>query len=226
MTVCVATDYGREVQGNRNGIAVLTGRLDCDGMAGILKKTALCIDATHPYAEQATINIKSAAERANVPYKRLLRRKSPVSYEGITVKNAEEAADYLQGTDGNILLTTGVKELAAFLKLGEARLFPRVLPDASSLLICDRLGIPRRNIIAMQGPFSEEMNAATLRQFSIKYLVTKDGGVIGGFLQKAAAAQKTGAELLIISRPEESGEEYDEVLKCCKEMILKNESSF
>ena len=40
----------------------------------------------------------------------------------------------------------------------------------------------------MQGPFSCEMNAATIRQTGAKYLVTKESGAAGGFLEKLEAA--------------------------------------
>ena len=53
----------------------------------------------------------------------------------------------------------------------------------------------------MQGPFSEELNAAMLRSVSARYLVTKESGDVGGFAAKAAAAQQTGAVLVVVGRP-------------------------
>ena len=67
----------------------------------------------------------------------------------------------------------------------------------------------------MQGPFSKEMNTATIRQYKIRFLVSKDGGEAGGYAEKAAAAEETGAELIVLRRPEESGLGYDEVLNLC-----------
>ena len=219
VTVCVATEYGREEQGIFSGVTVRAGRLEAEGMAELMRGAALCVDATHPYAVQATENIRSAAGQAGVPYRRLLRRESPLPEGGVAVTDAHEAAAYLAGRKGNILLTTGAKELAAFTPLGGERLYPRVLPSAESLDACEAAGIPRRNIIAMQGPFSEELNLALIRQFSIRYLVTKDGGEAGGFGQKAAAAAAGGAVLLVIRRPEEQGEDYDTILSYCKELL-------
>lgn len=137
----------------------------------------------------------------------------------MTAADAHEAAAYLAGREGNVLLATGAKELAAFAPLGGARLYPRVLPSAESLDACAHAGIPRRNIIAMQGPFSEKLNLALIRQFSIRYLVTKDGGEAGGFGEKAAAAAANGAVLLVFRRPEEQGEDYDAILSYCKELL-------
>jgi precorrin-6x reductase len=87
-----------------------------------------------------------------------------------------------------------------------------------SLTACEELGIPHRNIIAMQGPFSIEINEALLRQYQIRYLVTKDGGKVGGFEEKVVAARHTGAQLVVISRPEEGGgASLEEILQECKE---------
>ena len=135
------------------------------------------------------------------------------------MEGAAEAAACLKTREGNILLTTGAKELPAYAELPPERLFPRVLPSLDSIAACEALGIPHRNIIAMQGPFSREMNAATIRQYEIRILVSKDGGGPGGFAEKAAAARETGAELIVIRRPEETGLGFDEVLKQCITML-------
>ena len=219
VTVCVATDYGREEQGEFPGVTVRTGRLETNGMAELMRGAALCIDATHPYAVLATANIRAAARLTGVPYRRLSRRLSPLPEGSVTVENAEEAARYLRGAEGNVLLTTGAKELPAFSALDAARLYPRVLPSAESLDACVRAGVPRRNIIAMQGPFSYELNLALIRQFSIRYLVTKDGGEAGGFREKAAAAAAGGAVLVVLRPPEDRGEDFDTILSCCKELL-------
>lgn len=219
VTVCVATDYGREEQGWTPGITVLAGPLDAGGMAVVLRGADLCIDATHPYAVEATANIRSAAERAGVSCRRLSRRLSPLPEGSVTVGNAEEAARYLMNTEGNILLTTGARELFAFSGLDGARLYPRVLPAAESLAACEAAGIPRHNIIAMQGPFLRELNLALIRQFSIRYLVTKDAGDAGGFREKAEAAAEGGAVLIVLRPPRDPGEDYDTILNDCRELL-------
>ncbi len=66
----------------------------------------------------------------------------------------------------------------------------------------------------MQGPFSEELNTAMLRQFECRYLVTKETGKAGGFEEKLRAAKKAGAKVVLIGRPaEQPGYSYDELLK-------------
>ena len=64
VTVCVATELGAEEQGCADGITVRTGRLDAEGMTALLRSAALCVDATHPYAAEATRNIRAAAAAA------------------------------------------------------------------------------------------------------------------------------------------------------------------
>ena len=61
VTVCVATDLGAEEQGCAPGITVRAGRLDAGKMTALLQGAALCVDATHPYATEATRNIRAAA---------------------------------------------------------------------------------------------------------------------------------------------------------------------
>ncbi len=217
VTVCVATDYGAEEQGEAPGVTVLTGRKTAEEMAELLRGFALCVDATHPYATEATKNIRHACAAAAVPYRRLLRGASET--EGaVAVADAAEAAAYLAKTEGNVLLTTGAKELAAFASLDASRLYARVLPSHEGISACEAAGIAHRNIIAMQGPFSAELNAALMRQYHIAYVVTKDGGAAGGFPEKAAAARETGAKLLVLRRPQDDGGSFDEILRECEAM--------
>ena len=187
-------------------------------MEALLASMDLCIDATHPYAVEATKNIKAACEAAQTPYRRLLRQ-SGGEAEGIFVDSAAEAAALLAGREGNILLTTGAKELGQYAALDPDRLYPRVLPTHSSLDACEAIGVPHRNILAMQGPFSQALNEAMLRQFGIKYLVTKDGGKAGGFMEKVNAAQATGVTLVVIRKPEEKGETFEALVQSCEEMM-------
>lgn len=219
VTVCVATGYGREEQGEAPGVTVLSGRMEPPEMTRVVSGAGLCVDATHPYAAQASQNIRAACGEAGTPLLRLLREESAVPEGTKIVSSASEAAEWLGGTEGNILLTTGAKELGVFAPLGGERLYPRVLPLASSLAACEESGVPGRNILALQGPFSQELNEALIRQYHIRYLVTKDGGRTGGFAEKAAAAQATGTALVLIRRPREDGLDYDTVLSKCREMM-------
>ena len=219
VTVCVATVYGREEQGEAAGMEVLCGRLDTEGMGRVLSGADLCVDATHPYAVQASENIRQACAWERVQYIRLLRDKSVLPEGARVFLTAQDAAQWLETTSGNILLATGAKELDVFASLGGARLYPRVLPSHESLAACEAAGVPRSNILALQGPFTQELNEALIRQFRIHFLVTKDGGRAGGFEEKALAAAATGAQLVLLRRPDEDGLTYDAVLARCGEVL-------
>jgi precorrin-6x reductase len=133
-------------------------------------------------------------------------------YDAVYVDSATSAAAYLVDTEGRILLTTGSKELGAFREIPADRLYVRVLPTAAGIAACEQAGIPYRNIIAMVGPFSQEMNAATMRQYQIAWMVTKDSGKAGGFDEKMEACRETGARPVVIERPRECGLSMEEVL--------------
>ena len=210
-TVCVATEYGETLL--PDGAQVHVGRLDAGAMETLMAGGyTLVIDATHPYAVEVTKNIRAAAQAAGLPCLRLLRQSDR---EDGCQKAADmaAAADLLEGLPGKVLLTTGSKELDAFARPGlRERCCPRVLPMADSLERCLALGFPPKNIICMQGPFTKEMNLATLRQFHIRTLVTKDTGGYGGFRAKADAAREAGCDLVVVERPQtEEGLTLEEV---------------
>ena len=163
----------------------------------------IVLDATHPYAAEVTKNIRTACESAGVLYQRILRPEGEKNSEAIYVESTEEAAAFLSGTEGNIFLTTGSKELAKFTGIPDykERLFARVLSIPSVIRSCAELGIEGKHLIGMQGPFSAEINEAMLRQFQCSYLVTKDTGLAGGFPEKMEACQRCGVTPVIIGRP-------------------------
>ena len=232
-TVCVATEYGEIVMREQTEstkamqtagqpiVNLHCGRMDREQMQKFLHDEGyeIVVDATHPYAVDATRNIRAAAVQAGVEYRRLLRARSPLPEDCVVFGTAAQAAEYLAGTKENILLATGAKELAVFAGLEPARLYPRVLPTPEGIAACEAANVPHRNIIAMQGPFSLALNKALITQFQIRYLVTKDGGAAGGFAEKVQAAADTGAQLVVLRRPPETGETETQILAYCKEIL-------
>lgn len=214
VTLSVATDYGAALVPRLPGLAVSARRLERGDMTALMasRPFAWVVDATHPYAAAVTENIRAAARAVGLPYRRLLR---PAQAEGEGPATMEEAARLLLDRPGNVLLTTGSKELDAFALPGlRERCFPRVLPAVSSLERCLTLGFPPAHVICMQGPFSRELNEAMLRQFAVRTLVTKDSGDAGGFRAKEEAAQAVGCDLLVVARPQrETGETLADILK-------------
>ena len=225
-TLCVATDYGEEVLEPSEYAHVLQGRLDTQQMADLIQseQCLVVVDATHPYAVEVSKNIRKGCEMTEMKYLRFLRAEEAVIdvKNDVIVSSAAEAAAYLDGQEGAIFLTTGSKELPAFTAgVHETeRLFVRVLPSVQVVASCRELGLEGKQICAMQGPFSEEMNRALLQQTKASWLVTKDTGITGGFPEKVRAARSLGVRLVIIRRPEESGLDYESVLQAL-EPVLK-----
>lgn len=211
--VSVATEYGEELleaaagKGDKEPPVILCGRMDAEQIQEYLHMhpVELVVDATHPHAAEATRNIRQACEAEATEYLRLLREGAGAAGAEqtiISVESASEAAQFLQNTVGNIMLTTGSKELPVFCEyLERSRLYPRVLPSPDSIRICEECSVPPANRIAMQGPFSEEMNRLLLRQFNCRYLVTKESGPAGGYEEKCSACAALGVTAVVIRRP-------------------------
>lgn len=226
-TICVATEYGETVLNESPYRNVHRGRMNLKEIASFLKNNsfAAVIDATHPYARDITRNIKAAAEEMKqygkeLPYLRLKRDCTVINGNGsFTYFETNEACEQaLEHTEGNILLTTGSKELACYCVSEEVkrRLYVRVLPSMESLALCMEQGIRGKQILAMQGPFCTELNEAILRQYQISYLVTKESGAAGGYLEKLTAAERTGAQVFVIGCPQE--EEGYSFAKICRQL--------
>lgn len=209
---------------------------------------AAVVDATHPYAVEVSANVREACVETGVTYLRYLRppvsilsgrdESSTGKIEAdqsecmdsicmdadcpvIYVNSAKEAAQYLETQTGQVFLTTGSKELHVFTEILTdcRRLFARVLPSAEVVAACRALGLEGRQICAMQGPFSAEINEAMMRQVQASFLVTKDTGKSGGFPEKIEAAKKLGVKIVIIRRPEDAGYDWEELQEKLEKLI-------
>lgn len=205
VTACVATEYGETLLTPRDNLTISAQRLTGEEMEALFSREHfdMVIDATHPYASVVTENIAVACEKAGVRYQRLLRAGCKAGEDAVFVPDIRAAVDYLSGTEGTILLTTGSKELAKYTALTNFadRVYARVLPMEDSLRLCQGVGLKPAHILAMQGPFSVDMNIAMLKSVGAKYLVTKDSGAAGGFDEKITAAREAGVALVVIGRP-------------------------
>lgn len=214
--VSVVSEYGRKILGETKNVRVRCGALKEEGICLLLQEEnpKLVVDATHPYAAAATEQIGQACKRMGIRYVRVLREDSGRYKEGkgkITegedgcfwVDTPEEAASLLEADEQQVLLTTGSKELGVFAKVRHLkdRIYARILPDSRVLAECESLGIRGQRLIAMQGPFSEEMNRALIHQTGAGWLVTKESGEKGGFEEKIKAAKACKIRVIVIRRP-------------------------
>ena len=204
ITVCVASEYGKEMLSHIAGLNVLVSRLTSTEMVSLFegKKVSIVVDATHPYAKDVTCNIVSATTTCGVEYFRVLREEKV--FDSVkSVSDIDQAVDFLETTTGNILLTTGSKELAKFTRLTgfSDRVYARVLPSAEMITHCRDCGLSGNHILGLQGPFTLDFNIATIRQLDCKFIVTKNTGKAGGIDEKVQSAIDTNATIIIIDRP-------------------------
>lgn len=146
-TICVATEYGEIVLTENPFMTVHRGRMNEEQIKEFIRdgKFEAVVDATHPYADIVTENIKTAIKGMNIPYLRL-KREMNLSQKENNVRyfeTNEVCAEALEQTQGNIMLTTGSKELAKYCVSEDvkSRLFVRVLPGIESLSLCIEHGI-------------------------------------------------------------------------------------
>lgn len=215
--VAVATEYGKYVMEAEKNITVFVGRLNSDEMKDFINNSDFVIDATHPYAQIVTQNIKLACNNVGVKYIRLIRD-SVDSGNVVQVDSIKQAVEHLKNTQGKIFVSTGSKELNLYSEIDEyrQRLVVRVLPFQQSVQICESMGLS--NVIYEKGPFSYNDNYKVFKANNIKWLVTKNSGISGGFSEKLLAAKALGINVLVIKRPEETGMSMTQVKDfVCKE---------
>lgn len=202
--VCVATEYGESLVSASGSVEVHTGRLDESAMAGLMKEHAprLVLDASHPYADVVSRNLRAACESTNTFYLRVKRES--VAEDGVMVfPTMEGLINWLNTTDGIIFSGLGAKAARALTAVTrfESRVWLRILPLAEGLNACIEAGFPAGHIICMQGPFSKELNAAMFRAARADILITKESGTEGGFVEKLAAAHEGGMITAVLKRP-------------------------
>lgn len=208
-----ATTAGGEHYNSHPNLVILTEMLDKKEILVRLEKYKIkaIVDATHPYAQVITEHLKSVCQQVALPYFRYSRE----TYTVDGYKTYKEIADALESTEGNILITSGSKNLKELMAIDHKRLFIRMLPVPSMLQAVLDLGIKSYQIIGMQGPFSYEMNKATINMYQIKHLVTKESGKSGGFIEKINAAKECKVATYILNRPnkEDGSMTYDEIIE-------------
>ncbi|MCM1507174.1 MAG: precorrin-6A/cobalt-precorrin-6A reductase [Ruminococcus flavefaciens] len=210
--VCVTTDYGAELLPASLYINIMTGKLDLQQMSELISNSrySYVIDATHPYATEATKNIKSACNGVG-RYLRLLRE-STVS-AGTVAQDMDEIVNILNRSDKIILSTLGSKEL---LKLTEVknfreRIWVRVLPADNIKTFCTGLGYDENKLILEKGPFTVEQNIHHINISRAEIMLTKESGTTGGYPEKVISCQKCMTDIVTLKRPAEKGYNIEEI---------------
>ncbi len=205
-----ATDYGYELFSEFLPESFLIKeRFTEEGLRRFVQEKGIkkIIDCTHPYAQEITKIAQKVAQTEDLSYFSAARKINELSLSYtkiIRVSSLEEAAEKILELDLNrVLFTTGSKDLS-FVPLLEGReVFVRVLPYEESILACLRVGLKRRQIIALQGPFSKEFNLALIRELEVQALVTKKSGREGGGPEKIKACQEAGIWAIVVERKDD-----------------------
>jgi precorrin-6A/cobalt-precorrin-6A reductase len=206
------TEYGAEIAKSSGADEVLSGQLDEKNLKNLINnwEIEVLIDATHPFATNATKNAIKASEIAGIEYIRFERPKEVLN-ENVNihkVSSFKEAASKileLTGDNCNILHLAGVSTLSNITRnIDVNRIFARVLPSIDSIQKCLGLGLKQENIIAMQGTFSKDLNKALMKDYDISIILTKESGETGGTSSKITAALELSIPIVIVLRPEVS----------------------
>lgn len=201
-----ASEYGYQVSQERFPGQIVYGKMNREALKNFLcnHRITHVVDATHPYAENVSVHAISACRELSVDY---LRFERPLVWEEdrdvLTCSTPAEAGKLADQLPGNIFVTIGVNKIQEILEqvTDQKRILVRVLPQSGSLVKLESLGLNADHIIAMKGPFSEEMNYLMLKESQAGVLLCKDSGPQGGTGEKIKAARRLGVKVILIKRP-------------------------
>ena len=229
VTASVISQYGETLLQQYYGMDINCKPLEADDFVVYCEShgVKLFVDASHPYAANVSINAMEACKKANIPYIRYERQQTPLNYDkAFYVENYQQAAAKAAELGEHIFLTTGSRNLATFAKAPEMankHVICRVLPEPEIVAMAQELGFTPGDIIAMQGPFSLELNKELFKKYQAQVVVTKNSGNTGGTDTKFQAAIELDLPLVIIDRPKvnysQKAESFQQVLDFVKKEL-------
>ncbi len=204
------TRYGGDLALSAGADEIIIGRLGVKEITDLLEvnEIDLLVDATHPFASEASLNAIKSANKSGKTYIRYERpsTKIPDHDRVIQVSSFQEAADMsmeiIDNNQGKMMHLAGVSTLHHMINVINPNLIVvRVLPVIYSIKKCIEIGIPAVNIVAMQGNFSKDFNKALMKEYAVVVVVTKESGETGGTLSKIKAAIELEIPIIIVKRP-------------------------
>ena len=203
----VATDYGYSKAVNSAAGRVLRGPFDSQAFKKLINDHSvdLVVDASHVYAGELRRELSGAAQSAGVRLVRFERPSSLVESNPAVTFFEDPAALGAWAREKDfkrVFVSSGIKGLQPLARhLDPDRIYVRLLPANESITAALNAGLKPAHIIAMEGPFSTELNEALLRHLQIDLLVTKDSGESGGYSAKIEAAERSGCQVAVLKRP-------------------------
>ncbi|AAB98544.1 cobalamin biosynthesis protein (cbiJ) [Methanocaldococcus jannaschii DSM 2661] len=194
------TDYGGKL-GEEFANKVITKPLDKNELKEVIKKynIDILVDATHPFAINASKNAIEVCKELNIKYVRFERKEEKINHPNIIyVKDFEEAARLAKKAN-KVFHMAGIKNLKMVVDIvGKDKVIARVLP----ISVSEALKIlPQKQIVAMYGTFSKELNKYLIRDYNCDVIITKDSGESGGFKEKVYGALEAEAKVIVVERP-------------------------
>jgi precorrin-6x reductase len=203
----VATEYGYGETVKKVAGKVLKGPFNRQDFEKLINDYSVetVLDATHVYAGELRLELAGAAHSAGIRLVRFERPAGSVESNPAIECFDDPAALGAWARDKDfkrIFVSTGIKGLQALARhLDPDRIYVRLLPANESITAALNAGLKQSHIIAMEGPFSRDLNEALFRHLQIDLLVTKDSGEAGGFSAKIEAAVKIGFRVAVLKRP-------------------------
>jgi len=179
------------------------------------KAPSLILDASHPSSSVKLAPLRQWCEQQGIPYLRLERPETVIpdslliypvcTWEEVLLKLEQRvgAVHKDKGRLVTIFVTTGSHQLESIVQADfarYARLVVRVLPEGRLVQKCQDIGILPKDIVAMQGQFSKEINKALFKFYGADILLTRDSGSAGGTDTKISAALELGIEIVLLKR--------------------------
>ncbi|SCX80034.1 precorrin-6A reductase [Alkaliphilus peptidifermentans] len=213
----VTTDYGEKCLENFLDVEIIKGRIGEADLRQLVQEREIksIIDVTHPYANVISTIAQKISKERKILYLRYERKETKLNKDTLITKVVDfsQAAQVASRVKGRIFLTTGSKNISIFTdKIDVSRMVIRVLPLSNIIKNCEEYGFSPDNIIAMKGPFSEELNKQMFIHYKASVVITKDSGEAGGTLEKINAAKELELPIILVGRPKTHyGEAFDDL---------------
>lgn len=183
----------------------------------------MAIDLSHPFALNVSREAKKVCEESGVEYFRFERNTTKLGKNTREFSAYEECFEFLKDYQGTVLITTGSNRVEDFEKIrNDNRFIYRVLPMVESVTKLTKLGIHIKDIIAMVGPFTKDLDKEFYKFFNVDAVVMKDSGKSGGTEEKIKACEEMGIKSLVITRFENEGETFENFVNKMIERIQGN----
>jgi precorrin-6A/cobalt-precorrin-6A reductase len=179
-----------------------------------LPESSVVLDLSHPSSTKF-LSLSQFCEQSGIPYLRLERPETNIPDNSLItrVNSLEEAMLCLKERIGilyeekgrrvTVFVTTGSHQLESIVHssyANKARFVVRVLPEARLVQKCQDVGLRPQDILAMQGPFSKNINKALFKFYGTDILLTRDSGLAGGTDTKITAALDLKLDIILIRK--------------------------